>query len=265
LPYQFKWGACSVRARFNKPFFLLFASSMLMAISIPTAVGQSTSTPTATGSDGAPAKNPTVLMNMNQNASASDSSNDVYQPGLMQQGAVSASQQEADKYRKHKNSLVGGLFKGVGKELGSSVEYMGKDAAFVFSAQDYDANKTSAPSDKPYEEYHIRWDDGSRSNIIRYPDGKRVITSGYRTGTVITPINDVSFDIQYPNGHHSTARETENGGYIISRYDGKTFRLSPQMGGGFYITGPDGEMGTLEPSVVDTHYGYYSKRDSMEF
>jgi len=232
------------------------------------ALAETAPAPAATTPDGTlPAGNPTMMMNMNQNqdATGSDSSNDVYQPGLMQQGAVSASEREAKKYRKHKNSLIGGVLKGLGQELGSSAEYMGKDAAFVFSAQDYDANKTSAPSGRPYEEYHIRWDDGTRSNIIRYPDGKRVITSGYRTGTIITPVNDVTFDIQYPNGHHSTARETENGGYIISRYDGKTFRLSPQMGGGFYITGPDGEMGTLEPSVVDTHYGYYSKRDSMEF
>jgi len=240
---------------------------MLVATSAQITLAQSAPAPIATASDGgSPSGNPTLMMNMNQNqnTTGSDTSNDVYQSPLMQQGAVSATEAEARKYGKHKNSLIGGMVKGLGKELGSSVEYMGKDAAFVFSAQDYDANQTSAPKG-PYEEYHIRWDDGTRSNIIKYPDGKRVITSGYRTGTVITPIDALTFDIQYPNGHHSTAHKTENGGYLISRYDGKDFRLSPQIGGGFYITGPDGEMGTLEPSVVDTHYSYYSKRDSMEF
>jgi len=207
------------------------------------------------------------MMNMNtsQNPSANAApADDVYLPPLRQQGSISASELEAEKYQRKKRGILGGVVHGMGKELGSSMEYMGKDAAFVFSSQDYDANQTSEPK-KPYEEYHIRWSDGSRSNIVKYPDGKRVITSGYRTGTVITPLNNVTFDIQYTNGHHSTARETENGGWVISRYDGKTFRLSPQMGGGFYITGPDGEMGTMQPSVTDTHYSYYSKRDSMEF
>jgi hypothetical protein len=252
-----------VRARIKNSCLLLFASLAWSTAQI--SLAQNSSSPTATASDGSRTDRPTVMMNMNQSGASSDSSNDIYQPPLRQQGSISASELEAEKYQRRKKGLFGGIVKGVGKELGSSVEYMGKDAAFVFSSQDLDANQSSPPSGKPYEEYHIRWSDGSRSNIVRYPDGKRVITSGYRTGTIITPVNDVTLDIQYANGHHSTARETENGGWVISRYDGKTFRLSPQMGGGFYITGPDGEMGTMQPSVVDTHYGYYSKRDSMEF
>jgi hypothetical protein len=252
-----------VRAQIKNPYCLLFASLVFLNVCSPSSA-QDKPIPTATASDGSSTNQPTVIMNMNQSNPSPDSSNNIYQSPIRQQGSISASELEAEKYQRRKKSLFGGIVGGLGKELGSSVEYMGKDAAFVFSAQDYDANKTSAPKG-PYQEYHIRWSDGTRSNIVKYPDGKRVITSGYRSGTVITPLNDNTLDIQYTNGHHSTARQTDNGGWVISRYDGKTFRLTPTMDGGFYITGSSGEMGTIEPSVVDTHYGYYSKTDSMDF
>jgi hypothetical protein len=244
----------------------LFASVILTVVLAlaQASLAQDTTPPVATASDGSSTNSPTLNMGVRQGSADTNSSNEIYQPPI-RQGSVSAADLEADKYRKPRRSIIGSLVKGVGKGLGGSVENMGKDAAFVFSNRDIDWNQSSPPSNKPYQEYHIRWSDGTRSNIVRYPDGKRVITSGYRTGTVITPVDRNTLDIQYPNSHHSTARATENGGYVISRYDGKTFRLSPKISGGYYITGPDGEMGSILPSVVDTHYGYYSMRDSMDF
>lgn len=164
-----------------------------------------------------------------------------------------------------KGSIFKGIVKGLGKELGQNGEYMAKDAAFVFSAQDYDANQTSAPKGKPYEDYHIRWNDGSRSSIIRYPDGHQMIATGHRQGTQLVPMSNNTYDIIYPNGGHGTLKRDDDGGFVIKRYDGAVITLSPQMGGGYYISTPDGQMGTIEPSVVDTQYGYYSRRDSLEF
>jgi hypothetical protein len=171
-----------------------------------------------------------------------------------QQGAV-----------KKSGSIFKGIVKGLGKELGQNTEYMAKDAAFVFSAQDYDANKIAPPKGKPYEDYHIRWNDGTRSSIVRYPDGKQVIATGHRQGTVLMPLNSNTYDISYPNGGHGTLTKDGDGGFQIKRYDGAVISLSPKMGGGYYISTPDGQMGTIEPSVTDTQYGYYSPRDFMEF
>ena len=178
-------------------------------------------------------------------------------------GAVVASDLEQEYAKKHHKTFVGKMVKGVSQELGSSLEYMAKDSAFVFSAQDFDANRSSAPKNKPYEDYHIRWVDGTRSNIIRYPNGEQVIATGHRAGTVITPIDKSKSDILYSNGQHGTLIKSEEGGYTIVRDKKVTMQLSPKIGGGYYISNANGEMGTIEPSVVDTHYGYYSMRDNM--
>ncbi len=178
-------------------------------------------------------------------------------------GAVVASDLEQEYAKKHHKTFVGKMVKGVSQEFGSSLEYMAKDSAFVFSAQDYDANKSSAPKNKPYEDYHIRWVDGTRSNIIRYPNGEQVIATGHRAGTVITPIDKSKSDILYSNGQHGTLIKSDEGGYTIVRDKKVIMQLSPKIGGGYYISNANGEMGTIEPSVVDTHYGYYSMRDNM--
>jgi hypothetical protein len=74
-----------------------------------------------------------------------------------------------------------------------------------------------------------------------------------------------TYDIIYTNGEHGTLTRDGDGGFQIKRYDGAVISLSPKIGGGFYISTPDGQMGTIQPSVTDTQYGYYSPRDSMEF
>ena len=142
--------------------------------------------------------------------------------------------------KKHKGGPVRHVLKGLGKELGSDFSNMGKDAMFVFSASDFDpyASKPSQNPKRPYVIGDIEFVDGSKSEIVRFPDRSLRIYGGFDDGTYACPrtADSNAYDVRYPNGGSGELAFSSDGTAVIKRPDGTTTKINKTSSGGYKVT-----------------------------
>ncbi|HEY9682842.1 MAG TPA: hypothetical protein V6C86_14800 [Oculatellaceae cyanobacterium] len=154
--------------------------------------------------------------------------------------ACMASDPNAAQKKKHKGGPVRHVLKGLEKEFGSDLSNMGKDAMFVFSAQDFDPY-ASTPTQNPKRPYvigDIEFVDGSKSEIVRFPDRSLRIYGGFEDGTYACPrtAEGNTYDVRYPNGANGVLAFSSDGSAVVKRPDGTTTKISKTAGGGYKVT-----------------------------
>ena len=125
---------------------------------------------------------------------------------------------------------------------------MAKDMVFVFSAQDIDPYKKSAPKDKPYTLATVSLVDGSICKLIKYPDNSGKVVGGFADGTIIAPLNDQTFVIGYPNGARGRMEKLPGGCFKIYRPDKTITTMTKDPAGRYSIRNNElGYMGEAAP------------------
>jgi hypothetical protein len=157
-----------------------------------------------------------------------------------QKCACMAQDPSAAQKKKHKGGPVRHVLKGLGKEFGSDFSSMGKDAMFVFSASDFDpyASKPSENPKRPYVIGDIEFVDGSKSEIMRFPDRSLRIYGGFDDGTFACPktADGNTYDVKYPNGASGELAFSSDGSAVIKRPDGTITKINKTAGGGYKVT-----------------------------
>lgn len=154
---------------------------------------------------------------------------------------------EQDQKKGKKHPVVS-FMKGVGKELATSADYMGKDMVLLFSVQDVDPYEKKAPTNRPYELLTFRLIDGSRASLIKYPDGSGRIEGSFADGTVIIPTSDREFLVKYPNG--AKGRLVKTGSDIkVYRPDKTVTTFKKGMSGGYSVS--NNKLGYWGEAVPD--------------
>jgi len=146
------------------------------------------------------------------------------------------------------------LASGIGKELGTSFEDMGKDMVLIFSVQDIDPYEKPVNPNKPYEQLQVRYIDGTGSSVIRYPDKSAKMQGGFADGTVIVPQSPLQFEVFYPNGLKGRLEKT-GGGAKIYRPDNSVTTISRNSSGSLSISNDKmGYMGLATPDQTGLRY-----------
>jgi hypothetical protein len=154
-------------------------------------------------------------------------------------------------------SFAKAVAKGSAKELKTSMRNMSEQMVFVFSAQDIDPFKKSAPVNKPAIVLKFNLVDGSSCYLRRFPDGSYIIEDGFADGTVILPDGAEShaYIIEYPNGSKGRLVRKTNGTTVIYRPDKTTTTISKTNSGGYTVRNSKiGYMGEARPDRSGVHY-----------
>ncbi len=164
-----------------------------------------------------------------------------------------------EQKKKHKGpvrSFAKAVAKGTAKELKTSMKNMSEDMVFVFSAQDIDPYKKSAPVNKPAIVLKFNLVDGSSCYLRRFPDGSYAIEDGFADGTVILPEEGAaSYLIKYPNGVKGRLVRKPNGTTVIYRPDKTITTISKTNSGGFTVRNDKmGYIGEARPDRTGVHY-----------
>lgn len=163
--------------------------------------------------------------------------------------------QPETKVKKKKNGPLAFIVKGLGSEADANSSDLAKDMVFVFSAQDVDPYKKSAPTDKPYTFLTCHLIDGTFCKVIKYPDNSGKIEGGFADGTIIAPIDENTFVVGYPNGTRARLEKLPGGNYKIYRPDNSVTTMTKSASGRY--------------SIRNTVLGYmgdaFSDRSGMQF
>lgn len=164
-----------------------------------------------------------------------------------------------DGTKKHKGGPVRHILKGLTKELGSDLSDMGKDSMFVFSAQDFDpySSKPGFNPKRPYVLGDAEYVDGSKSQIVKFPDRSLRMYGGFIDGTYACPKTADSniYDIYYPNGVRGELALSPNGTATIKRPDNTVTRITKTDGGGYKIVNDKlGYMGDINTDQEGLNY-----------
>jgi hypothetical protein len=166
-----------------------------------------------------------------------------------------AAQPEVQKDQK--TGPVSYVFKGLGNEAKANVKGMAQDMVFVFSAQDIDPYAKGPPKDKPYRLLSVQLVDGSRCELIKYPDDSGKIVGGFADGTIIAPLNPKTYVVGYPNGARGRLEKTSDGGCKVFRPDGTVTTLKKTMSGRFAIRNDQlGYMGDATPDRTGLQFEF---------
>lgn len=161
--------------------------------------------------------------------------------------------------KKHNHKLISmtkNVAKGLGKELGTSITDMGKDAALVFSVQGIDPYDEKAPKNEPYRLLDMQLVDGTTAYVVKYPDGSGRIQGGFADGTVLIP-NGNEYLVKYPNGAQGRLDKSQNGVYTLYRPDNTTTTFKKEDGGSYSITNSKiGYMGDAVPDETGLNYNF---------
>lgn len=160
---------------------------------------------------------------------------------------------------KKKNKPIKLLFKGLASEAGTDMHSMLQDSIFVFSAKDVDPYDKSAPTNKPYTAFEIRYVDGSAARLIRYPDNSYRIDGGFADGTIIAPNGPGTFIIAYPNGVRGKVVKSGTS-VTIYRPDNTVTTVKKDMSGDYSIENSKlGFIGTARSDTEGMQYEFHSK------
>jgi hypothetical protein len=163
---------------------------------------------------------------------------------------------------KRKESPLSYVFKSLGSEAKANSSDMAKDMVFVFSAQDVDPYKKSAPTDKPYTLLTCHLIDGSLCKFIKYPDNSGKVEGGFADGTIIAPLDQNTFIVGYPNGARAKLEKLSGGGFKIYRPDGSITTMTKSESGRYSIRNSVlGYMGDAFPDRSGLQFEY--KTDSL--
>lgn len=155
----------------------------------------------------------------------------------------------ADQAKKKKGPMRHAL-KAVGKELGTSMDYLGRDMVMFLSVQDIDPYDRKPPKNKPYTSCYIRLIDGSSATLIRYPDDSYKISGGIFNNTVIVPKQGNTYVIKYPNGTKGRVERLGDGLTKIYRPDRTVTTIKRNMSGSLSISNDKlGYLGSATPNT----------------
>ncbi len=159
-----------------------------------------------------------------------------------------AAQPEQKNLKKKKDKRLSYVFKGAAQEAGANLSGMAKDMVFVFSVQDIDPYKKSAPTDRPYTLLSARLVDGTMCKLVKYPDNSGKVVGGFADGTIIAPLDDQTFVVGYPNGARGRLEKLPGGGCKIYRPDKTVTTLTKSPAGRYSIRNTElGYMGEATP------------------
>lgn len=137
------------------------------------------------------------------------------------------------KKKKHKHRFI----KGLGKELKKSGEYLAKDLSLFLSVQDIDPYEEKGPDfSKPAVVLVIRYTDGQKCSLVRFPDRSFRAVGSIFDGTVLIPQSSSTFLVKYPNGARGKLKRINSNLIKSYRPDGTVTTMQKQMSGRFRIS-----------------------------
>ncbi len=149
------------------------------------------------------------------------------------------------------------IMKGLAKDLGTSFGDMGKDMVLVFSVQDYDPYAQHSPPKKPYVIGEASFNDGSRADIIKFPDNSVRIKGSVMDGTYLCPNATGGGTVYYPNGVQGTMKRLPNNGLEIFRPDKTTTTITKNGDGSYRITNDKtGYLGDINTDASGLNYEF---------
>jgi hypothetical protein len=192
----------------------------------------------------------TIIFSTTINASATD-----IDAEQILKTCLAAQPQAATTNTKSKKGPLKLVFKGLGSEAKANSTDMAKDLMFVFSAQDVDPYKKSAPTDKPYTLFTCHLVDGTLCKVIKYPDNSDKVVGGFADGTIVAPLDQNTFVVGYPNGARGKLEKLPDGGFKIYRPD-KSITTMTRSASGRY---------SIRNNVIGYMGDAFSDRSGMQF
>jgi hypothetical protein len=162
----------------------------------------------------------------------------------------------ATEKKSHKGP-VKSLLKGLGKELGASLDAMAKDMVLVFSVQDIDPYEVkSPPTNRPAIILKFNLIDGSSCYLRRFPDNSFAIEDGFADGTVMVPTDKPNeYIIKYPNGAKGRVVRQGTSTVTVYRPDKTVTTVSKTASGGYSVRNDQlGYMGEARPDRTGINY-----------
>jgi len=177
------------------------------------------------------------------------------------QCACMAADPDKQQEKKRKRGPVHHILKGLANELGPDLSDMGKDAMFVFSARDFDPydSKPASKPKRPYVAGEADFVDGTRAEIVRFPDRSLRVYGSVMNGTYACPssADQNTFDVHYPNGVSGQLVFFPSGGAEIRRPDKTVTQLTKTASGAYQMRNSKlGYLGDINPDSTGLNYQF---------